>query len=155
MLFYPLTSLITGMEKSNDLCVFMCVCVYNNSPSSPSRASISLGTPSRLPSDKVNKVCLACPACKYLFWKLPHPLGDTRVCSRVLRYIYRDDPEGPVSHMHTHVQVDPSPIHDPGQTFTWTSVKIHLNLAANRTSLGNIIIMTVDFFSLRTNCFHV
>lgn len=53
------------------------MCVYNNSPLSPSRRSISLVPPPRLPSDKVNNVYLSNPAHKYLFWKLPHPTGDT------------------------------------------------------------------------------
>lgn len=127
MLFYPLTSLITGTEKSNDVCLSVCVYVYKNSPSSPSRGSISLGPPPQLPSDKVNKVCLANPARKYLFWKLPHPRGDTHVCSRVLRYIYSDNPDGAVLHMHTRIQKS-GPIIDAGQTSPRTSTLIFFAL---------------------------
>lgn len=129
MLFYPLTSLITGTEKSYDMCVCVCVTALHHPLAEDPLAS---DPPPRLPSDKVNKVCLANPARKYLFWKLPHPPGDAHVRSRVLRYIYGDNPDAAGLRMHTHRSV-----RDPGQTSAWTSTVILLNLAANFPSLGN------------------
>ena len=128
MLFYPLTSLITGTEKK---LWYVCLRVCNSSPSSPSRGSISLGPPPRLPSDKVNKVCLANPARKYLFWKLPHPPGDAHVRSRVLRYIYGDNPDA--AGLRTHTHTDPSvtqdrPLLGPQLRFSWTWWLISLHL---------------------------
>lgn len=106
MLFYPLTSLITGTQKG-------IMCVYNNSPSSPSRRSISLGPPPRLLSDKVNNVCLTNPAHKYLFWKLPHPTGDTHThtplqpCWGIYTVTVLPDQYHMCTHTH-NTQVDPS-----------------------------------------------
>lgn len=130
MLFYPVTILITGMEKKAMMCV--CVCVYNNSPSSPSRGSISPGPPPWLPSDKVNKVCLANPARKYLFWKLPHPTGDTHTSAG----IYTVTILTVQYYICTHIRKSGS-IDDPGQTLPRTSTQIHLNLPINCTSPGN------------------
>ena len=90
-LFYPLTRPITGIGKSNDVClecVYMSVCEWRNSPSSPSRGSINLRPPLRLPSDRANKGCLAKPARKYLFWKLPRIRTDAPASAAVRWGIY-------------------------------------------------------------------